>query len=89
MTGPCLRTEAPAHEAIPVPAGARSEYGTTLLHAAAYRTTNPSVIKALIEAGANPAARDVDGKVPFDYAKENEVLKGTDAHWLLYEARFE
>ena len=68
---------------------ARGDYGMTPLHLAAAFNSNPSVIKALIEGGANRAARDYDGKVPFDYARDNEALKGTDAYWLLYEARFE
>ena len=46
-------------------------------------------VKAALAAGADPGARDVAGKTPFDYAKENEALKGTDAYWLLNEARFE
>ena len=61
----------------------------TPLHTAAGNNTNPSVIKALIEGGANPGARDDDGKFPFDYAKDNEALKGTDAYRLLKEGRFE
>ena len=69
--------------------GAPGGGGTTPLHGAAMFNSNPSVIKALIEAGANPGARDDAGKVPFDYAKENEALKGTDAYWLLSDGRFE
>ena len=74
---------------------ARTESGWTPLHVAALTAglnvnpSVPSVIKALIEGGADPAARDDAGKVPFDYAKENEALKGTDAYWLLNEGRFE
>ena len=75
--------------------GALDEYGATPLHwAAAFNPnpsviSNPSVITALIEGGADPSARDDDGKVPFDCAKDNEALKGTEAYWLLNEARFE
>ena len=61
----------------------------TPLHVAAKLNSNPSVIKALIEGGANPAARDYDGKVPFDYAEDNETLKETEAYWLLNDGRFE
>ena len=68
---------------------ARNTFGETPLHAAALESANPSVIVALIEGGADPGARNDDGKTPFDYAKENEALKGTDAYWLLNEARFE
>ena len=63
--------------------------GLTPLHAAAALTVNPSVILALIEGGADPGAPDDAGKVPFDYAKKNEALKGTDAYRMLKEGRFE
>ena len=68
---------------------ARGEDGMTPLHWAAAENSNPSVIKALIEGGADPGARDDAGMAPFDYAKENAALQGTDAYWLLNEARFE
>ena len=72
-------------------AGALDEYGATPLHWAAgvFGNHNPLVITVLTERGADPGAHDDDGKVPFDYAKDNEALKGTEAHWLLNEARFE
>ena len=68
---------------------ARAVDGATPLQFAAWNNSNPSVIKALIEGGADPAARDEDGKISFDYAEDNEALKGTDAYWLLNDARFE
>ena len=68
---------------------ARNEDGATPLHLAATYHSNPSAIEALIKYGANPGARDYDGFTPFDYAQENDALKGTDAYWLLNEARFE
>ena len=70
--------------------GARNEnLGNMPLHVAATFNANPSVIVALIEGGADPGARNEDGKTPFDYAKNNEALKGTDAYWLLNDGRFE
>ena len=69
--------------------GARDKDGETPLRWAAAFNPNPFVITALIEGGADPSARDDDGKVPFNYAKDNEALKGTEAYWLLNEARFE
>ena len=65
------------------------EAGFTPLHVAAAENANPSVILALLKAGADPGAGDDAGKTPFDYAKDNEALKGTEAYWLLNEARFE
>lgn len=48
-----------------------------------------SEVKAATSAGADPGARDEEGKTPFDYAQDNEALRGTDAYWRLNEGRFE
>ena len=69
--------------------GARNKEGETPLHLTARFDSNPFVIEALIKYGADPVARDGAGKVPFDYAKDNEALKGTEAYWLLSDGRFE
>ena len=69
--------------------GARNEDGATPLHLTARFDSNPSVIEALLKAGADPGARDDAGKTPFNYAKDNEALKGTEAYWLLNDGRFE
>ena len=61
----------------------------TPLHMAAWHNENPSVITALIEGGADPGARDEWGKTPFDYAEDNEALRGTEAYWRLNDGRFE
>ena len=56
-----------------------------------YRDFEPHAglaIEALLEAGANPAIRNVDGQTPWDLAEENEALNGTDAYWRLNDARF-
>ena len=51
-----------------------------------HRDTNtPAVIKVLLAAGADASARDQEGKTPWDYAQDNEALKGTDAWWRLRE----
>ena len=67
---------------------ARDKSGRTPLHRAAIYAANPAVIAVLLGAGADPKARDKDGKTPWDYAKDREELKGSDAYWRLNEARF-
>ena len=67
---------------------ARDKLGLTLLHWAATSNENPAVITVLLDAGADPKARDKVGKTPWDYAKDREPLKGSDAYWRLNEARF-
>jgi len=37
----------------------------------------------LLKAGANAKAKSKYGKTAFDYAQDNEKLKGTDADWKL------
>ncbi|MEG9862589.1 MAG: ankyrin repeat domain-containing protein [Parvularculales bacterium] len=68
----------------------------TPLHWAAI-TARPKVIEALLNHGANGAARDKKGKTPFDYAQGksiinsgqiNEALKDTPVYWRLNEAQY-
>jgi ankyrin repeat protein len=60
--------------------------GTTALMAAAGSNQNPDVISTLLKAGADPKAIDRKGKKAFDYAQNNEELKGTDAYQELQDA---
>ena len=69
--------------------GARGEMGRAPLHRTARDNPDPSVIAALIEGGADPAARDDGGKTLFDYAKDNAALQGTAVYWRSNEGRFE
>ena len=67
---------------------ARDEEESTPLHFAASRSEVPAVVQVLLDAGADAAARDSKGKVPWDYAKANSALKGTEIYWRLNEERF-
>ena len=55
---------------------------------AAGSNPNPEVVTTLLKAGANGKAKDSAGKTPFDYAGNNQKLKGTDAFWKLNEALY-
>lgn len=46
------------------------------------------MIQVILNAGADVGARDDKDRLPFDYAKENPILKGTDAYWLLREGQY-
>ena len=65
----------------------RDESGNTPLHLAALGGTAEAVM-ALLGAGADPKVRNNSDELPFDYARDNEKLQGTDAYWKLNEARF-
>ncbi len=67
---------------------ARDEYGRTPLMHAARHNENPAVVRVLLDAGADGAARDSLGRTTFDHATDNEAVRGTDAYWLLNDARF-
>ena len=67
---------------------ARAGDGLTPLHTAAARNSNPEIIATLLDAGAAANARDAGGSLPFDYAKSNPALHGSDAYWRLNDARF-
>jgi cytohesin len=66
----------------------RNEKGGTPLHSAV-GANRAEVVEFLLRAGANPKAKDKEGYTPFDYAKKWDMLKGTDAYWLLHDAQFD
>ena len=66
---------------------ARAEAVDDLFKAA--RPGTASEAKAALSAGADPDARDEGGAAPFDHAKDNEALRGTDVYRRLNEGRFE
>ena len=66
---------------------ARAERGATPLHAAAVRG-NAETVTTLLKAGANGKAKTESGYTPFHLAKRNNKLTGTDAYWMLNDARY-
>ena len=66
----------------------RSELGLTSLHWAA-NFGDAETIEVLLQAEADAKALTTDGKLPFDFIKDNTQLKKTDGYWKLYQARFE
>ena len=53
--------------------------GITALHRAARDTADPAVIEALLDAGANPRAFSSAGRLPWQFARKNDKIKGSDA----------
>ena len=68
--------------------GARDGNGDTPLHLAAWGNDSPAIVGALLGVGADATARDNKGNTPWDYAQDNEALRGTAAYWHLNAARF-
>ena len=61
---------------------------STPLHLAAEWNKSPEVITALLDAGAAANIQDAYGKQPFDYAKGNRAIRGSQAYWRLNDGRF-
>ena len=57
------------------------------LHFAAFYG-HEAAINALLDAGADPGARNEDGVTPFDLIPEDSSLIGTPAYWRLNDARW-
>jgi ankyrin repeat protein len=68
---------------------ARADYGLTALMVAAGYNKNPEVITVLLKAGANAKIKSKGGKTAFDYAKDNEHIKGTEVYWKLNQLQYE
>jgi ankyrin repeat protein len=81
----------------------RTKSGWTPLHSAV-NWNRADVVEFLLAKGADAKARVIDfgnsmkllvrdpslfGDTPFDLAKKNGMLKGTDAYWLLHEAQYD
>ena len=54
--------------------------GLTALHRAARETSDPAVIEVLLNVGANPRASSIAGRLPWDYARRNDRIKGSAAY---------
>ena len=54
--------------------------GLTALHRAARDTSDPAVIEALLDAGANPRAYSIAGRMPWHFARRNDKIKGSDTY---------
>ena len=54
--------------------------GLTALHRAARETSDPAVIEALLDAGANPRLSSRAGRLPRYYARKNDKIKGSAAY---------
>ena len=60
--------------------------GLTALHRAARETADPAVIEALLEAGADPRTYSIAGRLPWDFARKNDKIKGSAAYQRLRTA---
>ena len=69
---------------------ARSKYGTAPLHSAAkcLYICKPGAIQALLYAGGDAKAKNKEGRTPWDFAQENDKLKGSKGYWALNDAQY-
>lgn len=63
-------------------------YRATPLHSASRGYGTSANIQVLLDAGADANAKAEESKTPWDYAQENEELKGTKAYWALNDAQY-
>lgn len=68
---------------------ARNKDGLTSLHVAARYNNNPDVVTLLLVSGADSSAVNDAGDTPFELAKMNKALAGTEIYWVLNDLRFE
>ena len=67
----------------------KKDSGATPLHwAANCSSCNSGILEALLSAGADATSEDETGQTPWNLAKENLKLKGSEGYWVLNEACF-
>ena len=64
----------------PNAADGQGEWARTPLHSAALSSDDPSVVLALLNAGADKSVRDARGQHPVDFARTNDAMTGSDAY---------
>jgi ankyrin repeat protein len=69
---------------------AKCNDGSTPLHFATryFSDKGAGTIQVLLNAGVDLKTKDKHGKTAWDYARENEELKGTADYWALNDARY-
>ena len=65
---------------------ARGRLANPPLHEAAWATPDPAVVGALLAAGTDPAAADIRGNLPWDYAEDRAEIPDSDAFRRLRDA---
>lgn len=58
-----------------IPVDATPNFDKTALHFAVIEASDPTVIQALVDAGADLEARDIDGSAPIHYAAQNQNVE--------------
>ena len=67
---------------------ARRNDGVTALMEAATNNQSSEVLIILLDAGADPYVRDIQGRTAWDLVQENNILKETPAYWKLHDLFF-
>lgn len=60
----------------------KPDTGQTALFYAVQYSTNPEIVAALLNYGADPNIKDVFGRTAYDYAERNPKMKGSSVLWL-------
>ena len=55
---------------------------------AATNSHSSEVLTVLLNAGADPFIRDIEGRTAWDLVQENNILKETPAYWKLHDLLF-